>query len=94
MDVMAFSSAHLALRAGRKAALNEGAAYIFVLDKAHAVGDAALLRVAERCIQTRVRRADDDIGLHGMLLRQERARLQTGLMHTSALSMTESGRAK
>ena len=58
---------------------------VFVLDKAHAVGDAALLRVAERCIQTGVRRADDDIGLHGMLLRQEPARLRTGLMHTGAL---------
>ena len=76
--------AHAALALGL-AALNEGAAYIFVLDKAHAVGDAALLRIAERCIQTRVRCADDDIGLHGMLLRQEPACLQTGLMHTSAL---------
>ena len=76
--------AHAALALGL-AALNEGAAYIFVLDKAHAVGDTALLRIAERCIQTGVRCADDDIGLHGMLLRQEPARLQTGLMHTGAL---------
>ena len=35
------------------AALNEGAADVFVFDKADAVGDAALLRVAQRCIQDR-----------------------------------------
>ncbi len=67
------------------AALNEGAADVFILDEADAVGDAALLRVAERRIQTGIRHADDHIGLHGVLLCQEPACLLAGLVHRAAL---------
>ena len=67
------------------AALNEGAADIFVLDKAYAVGDAALLGVTQGGVQAGIRRADDDVGLDGMLLRQETAGLQAGLMDAGAL---------
>lgn len=42
-------------------------------DKADAVGDAALARVTEGCIKAGIRHADDDIRLHGMLEREERA---------------------
>ncbi len=55
------------------AALDKGAADVFILDEADAVGDAALLRVAERRIQTGIRHADDHIGLHRVLLCQEPA---------------------
>ena len=67
------------------AALNEGAADIFVLDKAYAVGDAALLGITQGGVQAGIRRADDDVGLDGMLLRQETAGLQAGLMDAGAL---------
>ena len=63
------------------AALNEGAADVFVFDKADAVGDAALLRVAQCCIQAGIRHADDHICLHRVLLCKEAACLLAGLVH-------------
>ena len=68
------------------AALNEGAADVFILDEADAVGDAALLRVAEGRIKAGVRHTDDHIGLHGVFLCEEAACLLAGLMHRAALN--------
>ena len=76
--------AHAALTLGL-GGLDKGAADILVLDKANAVGDTALLRIAERGVQTGIRCADDNIGLHRMLLRKETTGLQAGLMHAGAL---------
>ena len=67
------------------AALDEGAANVFVLDEADAVGDAALLGVAEGGVEAGVRHTDDHIGLHGVLLRQEAACLLAGLVDRAAL---------
>ena len=54
--------------------LDEGAADVLVLDEADAVGDAALLRVAEGGVEAGVGDADDDVRLHGVLEREEGAR--------------------
>ncbi len=67
--------------------------YLF-FDKADAVGDAALARVTEGCIKAGIRHADDDIRLHGMLEREERARALACDVDALLPSMTESGRAK
>ena len=67
------------------AALDKGAANVFIFDEADAVGDAALLGVAEGGVQAGVRHADDHIGLHGVLLRQEAARLLACLVDGLAL---------
>ncbi len=63
------------------AALNEGAANVLILNEADAVGDAALLRVAQGGVQAGVRHADDHIGIHRVLLCQEAAGLLAGLVH-------------
>ena len=75
--------AHAALALGL-GGLDKGTSDILVLDKAHAVGDAALLGVAQRGVQTGVRRADDDIRFHGMLLRQKTSGLQAGFVYAGA----------
>ena len=49
------------------------AADVLIFDKADAVGDAGLARVADGCIKAGIRHADDDVRLHGMLEREERA---------------------
>ena len=52
---------------------NEGAANIFVLDEANVIRDSGLPGKAKRSIKPRIRRADDDVRLHGVLERQKRA---------------------
>ena len=64
---------------------NKGAADVFVLDKAHAVGDPGLPGVAHGGVQTGVRHADDDVRLHGMLQREERTGPLTGHMNAAAV---------
>src|SRR5699024_5994985 len=66
-------------------ALDEGAADVFVLDEADAVGDAAGLGVAQSGVQARVGHADDHVGVHRVLLRQEAPRLHPGLVDRAAL---------
>ena len=67
------------------AALDKGAADVLIFNKADAVGNAALLRVAKGGVEAGVRHTDDHIGLHGVLLSQEAASLLAGLMHRAAL---------
>ena len=55
---------------------DEAAADILVLQEADAVGDAALLRVADGCIDAGIRHADDDIRIHGIFAGQEPAGIQ------------------
>ena len=64
--------AHEVLALGLRG-LYERAGDVLALDKADAVGDAALPRVAQRRVEAAVRHADDHVGLHGVLQRQERA---------------------
>ena len=67
------------------AALNEGSADVLILNEADAVGDAALLGVAQGGVQAGVRHADDHIGIHRVFLCQEPAGLLAGLVHRAAL---------
>ena len=52
---------------------DEGSADVTVFDKADAVRDAGLLRIAERRIQTGIRGTDDDVCLDRVLDCQEGA---------------------
>ena len=63
------------------AGLDEGAADVGVLDQALAVGDAGLLRVADRGRGARLGRRDDQVGLDRVLARQPAAHLDPGLVH-------------
>ena len=57
--------------------------YLF-FNKAHAIGNTAFLRIAKGGIQAGIRRTDDDIGFHRMLLCQKASGLQAGVMHAGA----------
>ena len=65
--------------------LDEGTADVAVLNEAQAVGDARFLGVAHGGVQAGVGHADDDIGLHRMLLCQESAGPLAGLVDADAL---------
>ena len=65
--------------------LDEGAADVLVFDEADAVGNAALAGVADGGVDAAVGHADDHVGLHGMVQRQERARAQARHVHAAAV---------
>ena len=64
---------------------NEAAADVFVLQEAHAVGNAAFLGVAQGGVDAGVRHADDHVRFHRVFLCEEVAGAEPGLMNRHAL---------
>src|SRR6478609_1142656 len=64
--------------------LDEGAADIRVLDEALAERDPRLLRVAHGRRHARLRHTDDEVGVDGVLAREDASHLDAGLVHDPA----------
>ena len=64
---------------------DEGAPDVGVLDQPLAVGDAGLLRVADRGRRARLRRRHHQVGVDRVLARQGAAHLDPGLVHAPAV---------
>ena len=64
---------------------DEGSSDVLVLDEADTIRDTGLPAVADRCIETGVRNADDDVCIDRMLLCEELTGTHSGIVYRSTI---------